>query len=47
MHAQRLASLDVDDVAALAKVGGEIRGWIVADPLPAHWSRNWRRLPSS
>jgi len=31
----RLASLDVDDVDALAKCGAEIRGWVVAAPLPA------------
>jgi pyruvate,water dikinase len=30
-----LAGLDVDDVAKLARVGAEIRGWIVAAPLPA------------
>jgi pyruvate,water dikinase len=30
-----LAGLDVDDVARLARVGAEIRGWIVAVPLPA------------
>ena len=29
----RLRALDVDDVAALAKAGAEIRGWIVAAPL--------------
>ena len=32
--AARLAALDVDDVAALARAGAEIRGWIVAAPLP-------------
>ena len=32
--AARLASLDVDDVAALGKAGGEIRGWVVNAPLP-------------
>jgi pyruvate,water dikinase len=31
--AARLAGLDVDDVAALAKAGAEIRRWIVAAPL--------------
>jgi pyruvate,water dikinase len=31
----RLANLDVGDVAALAKAGEEIRGWIVAQPFPA------------
>ncbi len=30
-----LAGLDVDDVAKLARIGAEIRGWIVAAPLPA------------
>ncbi len=33
--AQTLAALDVDDVVALAKAGAQIRGWIVATPLPA------------
>ena len=32
--AEALAGLDVDDVAKLARVGAEIRGWIVAAPLP-------------
>lgn len=32
---ERLASLDVDDVVALAKTGEEIRGWIVDTPFPA------------
>jgi pyruvate,water dikinase len=32
--AARLESLDVDDVAALAKVGAEIRGWVANAPLP-------------
>ena len=32
--AQALAGLDVDDVAKLARVGADIRGWIVAAPLP-------------
>src|SRR4029453_5655269 len=31
---RRLASLDIDDVAALARAGAEIRGWIAAAPLP-------------
>jgi len=30
-----LAKLDVDDVAALAKAGAQIRAWIVAQSLPA------------
>ena len=33
--AQTLAALDVDDVVALAKAGAQIRGWIIATPLPA------------
>ena len=33
--AARLAALDVDDVAELARAGAEIRGWIRATPLPA------------
>ena len=32
--ATRLASLNVDDVNALAQCGAEIRGWIAAAPLP-------------
>ena len=32
---QRLASLDADDVKALAAAGEEIRGWILAQPFPA------------
>jgi len=32
--ADRLASLDVDDVRALARSGEEIRSWLVAAPLP-------------
>src|SRR5215208_788965 len=32
--AERLATLDVDDVSALAKAGTEIRGWITAADLP-------------
>jgi len=31
----RLRSLDVDDVTALAKAGAEIRRWIASAPLPA------------
>ncbi|MEO8305465.1 MAG: phosphoenolpyruvate synthase, partial [Betaproteobacteria bacterium] len=33
--AARLAGLDVDDVAALAKAGAQIRGWVAAAPFPA------------
>ncbi len=32
---QRLASLDTDDVRALAAAGSEIRGWVEAQPFPA------------
>jgi pyruvate,water dikinase len=32
---KRLASLDVEDVAALAAAGQEIRRWIIEHPLPA------------
>src|SRR5690606_13657712 len=32
---QRLKTLDADDVRALAAAGGEIRGWIEAQPFPA------------
>jgi pyruvate,water dikinase len=32
--ATRLATLDVDDVGALARAGAEIRGWLIAAPLP-------------
>ncbi|GGK06424.1 phosphoenolpyruvate synthase [Luteimonas terricola] len=31
----RLATLDVEDVAALTRAGGEIRGWVIEAPLPA------------
>src|SRR4029453_17679813 len=31
----RLVALDVEDVAALARAGAEIRDWIAAAPLPA------------
>ncbi|MDT8893866.1 phosphoenolpyruvate synthase [Halomonas sp. I1] len=31
---QRLATLDVDDVAALAEAGAEIRQWVIDTPLP-------------
>jgi pyruvate, water dikinase len=33
--AARLADLDIDDVAELARAGAEIRDWLVAAPLPA------------
>ena len=32
---QRLATLDTEDVRALAEVGAQIRGWIEAQPFPA------------
>src|SRR5436190_10285769 len=32
--AKRLASLDVDDVEALARAGAEIRGWVEGAALP-------------
>jgi pyruvate,water dikinase len=31
---RRLATLDVDDVAELARAGAQIRGWLVEAPLP-------------
>jgi pyruvate,water dikinase len=33
--AARLKALDVDDVAALARAGAEIRAWVAGAPLPA------------
>ncbi len=33
--AERLSKLDTDDVTELAKAGAQIRGWLVAAPLPA------------
>jgi len=36
---QRLASLDTDDVRALAQAGSEIRGWVEAQPFPADLER--------
>lgn len=32
---QRLASLDTEDVRALAEAGAEIRGWVESQPFPA------------
>ncbi|HEX5312569.1 phosphoenolpyruvate synthase [Aquabacterium sp.] len=32
---QRLATLDTEDVRALAQAGAEIRGWVEAQPFPA------------
>jgi len=37
-----LAKLDVEDVAALARAGQEIRGWIEAAPLPPELERQVR-----
>ena len=37
-----LAKLDVEDVAALARAGQEIRGWIEAAPLPPELERQIR-----
>ncbi|MCE3273473.1 MAG: ppsA [Ramlibacter sp.] len=39
---QRLATLDTDDVRALAVAGAEIRGWIEAQPFPADLERDIR-----
>ncbi len=41
--ASRLATLDVDDVRALAEAGAEIRRWIAAQPLPAAFEADVRR----
>nr|HET7857858.1 phosphoenolpyruvate synthase [Caldimonas sp.] len=41
--ASRLASLDVDDVRALADAGAEIRRWIEAQPLPREFEDDVRR----
>jgi pyruvate,water dikinase len=41
--AERLASLDVEDVRALASTGAEIRAWIQAQPLPAPFEAAVRR----
>ncbi|HEX7436044.1 MAG TPA: phosphoenolpyruvate synthase, partial [Caldimonas sp.] len=40
---ERLASLDTDDVRALAAAGAEIRGWIQAQPLPPAFEAEVRR----
>jgi hypothetical protein len=42
---QRLATLDTEDVRALAAAGAEIRGWIERKPFPPTWSR--RSAPAS
>jgi pyruvate,water dikinase len=45
---KRLASLNTDDVEELAKVGSEIRGWVLANPFPAALERAmvaaWEKL---
>jgi pyruvate,water dikinase len=41
--ADRLASLDTDDVRALAAAGAEIRAWIQAQPLPPAFEAEVRR----
>jgi pyruvate,water dikinase len=41
--ASRLAALDIDDVAALAAAGAEIRSWVVDAPLPP--GRSARQRP--
>ena len=38
----RLASLDVEDVAALTAAGGEIRGWVINAPLHPELDREVR-----
>ncbi|HEY9399921.1 MAG TPA: PEP/pyruvate-binding domain-containing protein, partial [Luteimonas sp.] len=38
----RLASLDVEDVAALTRAGGEIRGWVIDAPLQPELDRDIR-----
>ena len=38
----RLASLDVEDVNALTKAGGEIRGWVIDAPLQPELDRGIR-----
>jgi pyruvate,water dikinase len=44
----QLARLNVDDVAELARVGSQIRGWVLATPFPAPLERAivdaWHRL---
>ena len=37
-----LATLDIEDVEALARTGAQIRGWIVAAPLPARLEKGNR-----
>ena len=40
--AARLATLNTDDVRALAEAGAEIRGWVEAQPFPADLERDIR-----
>src|SRR5579863_6054333 len=44
----RLDSLNVDDVEELAKVGSQIRGWVLANPFPPPLERAmvtaWEKL---
>ena len=40
----RLAALDVDDVKALAEAGAEIRGWVIAAPLPGQLEEEIRQF---
>jgi pyruvate, water dikinase len=39
---QRLATLDIDDVRALAQAGAEIRGWIENQPFPSQLEQQIR-----
>src|SRR5258708_36216568 len=39
----KLEKLDVDDVAALAAAGAEIRGWITAQPFPVQLEQDVKR----
>ncbi len=45
-----LAALDVDDVETLAKVGAQIRGWMLATPFPERLQKEameaWRQMGS-
>ena len=40
--AAAVGALDIDDVAELARVGAEIRGWIEQQPFPAELERDIR-----
>ena len=42
--ADRLSTLDVDDVKALAAAGAEIRGWIESAPFPAELEKEIREF---